>query len=194
MARPASFDREQVLERATQAFWEHGYCGTSISQLVEATRLNPGSLYAAFDSKQGLFLAALDHYAGQSLLRLRRVLDRAPDPLRGIETFLLGTIQGAVGAGQRRGCLLVNSVLEVGRHDAAVQRRVKGHLDEIEALFAAALRDAQAAGLVAADRSVEALATFLMTTIWGLRVLAGSGAGVEQQTAVVHHAMSSLRT
>ena len=46
-----------------KAFWEHGYAATSITQLVDATHLQPGSLYAAFDSKQGLFLAVLDHYA-----------------------------------------------------------------------------------------------------------------------------------
>ena len=63
MARPVSFDREQVLERATAVFWERGFCETSMSQLVDATRLQPGSLYAAFRSKEGLFLEALDHYA-----------------------------------------------------------------------------------------------------------------------------------
>ena len=66
MARPAQYDRDKILDKAMQTFWEHGYHATSISDLVEATRLQPGSLYAAFESKRGLFLAALDHYAGQS--------------------------------------------------------------------------------------------------------------------------------
>ncbi len=192
MARPPSFDREQVLERATATFWEHGYCATSVSRLVAATRLKPGSLYAAFDSKQGLFLAALDHYAVQSLKRLRAVLDDAANPIEGIRQFFTQLAGGGVGKVRGRGCLLVKTVLEVGRHDAEVQARVKAHLAEIEGVFRAALEEAQADGLLAADRSPHALARFLMTTIWGLRVLSGVEADATQAELVVDQALSLL--
>ena len=192
MARPASFDREQVLERATATFWEHGYCATSISQLVEATQLKPGSLYAAFDSKQGLFLAALDYYAEQSLKRLRGVLDQAGDPIQGIHSFF-AQLAGAGSDGRlSRGCLLVNTVLEVGRHDAAVHARVKAHLSEIEGVLQAALEKAQELELLASDKSPGALARFLMTTIWGLRVLGGVDADPGQAELVVAQALSVL--
>ncbi len=192
MARPASFDREQVLERATETFWENGYFATSISQLVEATQLQPGSLYAAFDSKQGLFLAALDHYARQSLKRLRGVLAEAADPLEGIRLFfaLLASDRGS--AKRIRGCLLVNTVLEVGRHNPEVQARVKAHLAEIEGAFRGALEEAQAQGQLAPDKSPDALASFLMTTIWGLRVLSGTGADARSARQVVDQALSVL--
>ena len=64
MARPVSFDREEVLAQATAVFWAHGYGDTSISRLVEATHLQPGSLYAAFES--GRLFSPPDHYAGQT--------------------------------------------------------------------------------------------------------------------------------
>lgn len=192
MARPASFDREEVLGRATATFWDHGYCGTSISQLVEATQLQPGSLYAAFDSKQGLFLAALDHYAKQSLGRLRGVLAEAADPLAGIRSvFEQLASDGASGKGTR-GCLLVNTVLELGRHNPEVQARVKAHLDEIEGVFQAALEEAQRQGLLAPAKSPQSLARFLMTTIWGLRVLSGTGTDLHSAQQVVHQALSVL--
>ncbi len=50
MARPAQFDRGEILDKAMQTFWEHGYSATSMANLVETTELNPGSLYAAFES------------------------------------------------------------------------------------------------------------------------------------------------
>ena len=192
MARPARFDREQVLGQATEAFWEHGYCATSISQLVEATQLQPGSLYAAFESKQGLFLAALDHYAGQSLGRLRAVLADAPDPLQGIRRFFWQLARDGADGKRGRGCLLVNTVLEVGRHNSMVQARVKVHLGEIERVFRMALEEAQAQGLLAPDKSPESLAGFLMTTIWGLRVLSGIGAEAPSALQIVHQALSVL--
>ena len=192
MARPASFDREQVMDKATAVFWEHGYGATSISQLVEATQLKPGSLYAAFDSKQGLFLAALDFYAAQSLKRLRDILAEAADPLEGIHRFFGHLVPDGGDGKPGRGCLLVNTVLEVGRHDAEVQARVKAHLEEIEGVFRVALEEAQVQGLLAAGKSPQSLARFLMTTIWGLRVLSGIETDSEQARLVVDQALSIL--
>ena len=44
---------------ASSLFLERGYEATSIDELVAATRLHRGSLYKAFGSKRGIFLAAL---------------------------------------------------------------------------------------------------------------------------------------
>ena len=194
MARPASFDREQVLGRATETFWENGYCATSISQLVEATQLQPGSLYAAFDSKQGLFMAVLDHYAQQSLARLRAVLAEAADPLQGIRRFFTMLARDSGGGKPARGCLLVNTVLEVGRHNPEVRARVKAHLAEIEGVFVSALRDAKARKVLASDKSPQSIARFLMVTLWGLRVLTGAGVDARGAREVVDQALSVLDT
>ena len=194
MARPASFDREQVLGRATETFWENGYCATSISQLVEATQLQPGSLYAAFDSKQGLFMAVLDHYAQQSLARLRAVLAEAADPLQGIRRFFTMLARDSGGGKPARGCLLVNTVLEVGRHNPEVRARVKAHLTEIEGVFVSALRDAKARKVLASDKSPQSIARFLMVTLWGLRVLTGAGVDARGAREVVDQALSVLDT
>ncbi|MBI0062693.1 MULTISPECIES: helix-turn-helix domain-containing protein [Bifidobacterium] len=59
MGRKRSFDDDEVLARAREAFLEHGYEGTSIDALVKATGLLRGSLYGAFGSKRGMFVAAL---------------------------------------------------------------------------------------------------------------------------------------
>ncbi len=69
MARPAEFERETVLREAMDVFWRKGYNTTSIKDLVDATNIQPGSLYWAFGNKQKLFLAAVDCYR-QDIQRL----------------------------------------------------------------------------------------------------------------------------
>lgn len=59
MARPRTFDETLVVGQAARAFSAAGYEATSLDTLVAATGLHRGSLYAAFGSKRGLFLAAL---------------------------------------------------------------------------------------------------------------------------------------
>ena len=62
MARHKAFNREEVLDRAIEVFWAHGYEATSIQELVDSMGINRGSLYDTFGDKHRLFLEALDRY------------------------------------------------------------------------------------------------------------------------------------
>lgn len=59
VGRKRNFNDDEILARAGEVFLEHGYEGTSIDALVKATGLLRGSLYGAFGSKRGMFVAAL---------------------------------------------------------------------------------------------------------------------------------------
>jgi AcrR family transcriptional regulator len=59
VGRNRSFDERAVLDAAGRTFLAVGYEATSIDELVRATGLLRGSLYQAFGSKRGLFLAVL---------------------------------------------------------------------------------------------------------------------------------------
>ena len=192
MARPIGFDRSQVLERATRLFWDKGYCATSVADLVQATKLRPGSLYGAFDSKEGLFLAALDFYGEQSLRKLRALLAGSGDPLQGIARFLR---QLAGERGRRigqRGCFLVNTALEVAPHNRRVRQRVRRSFDAIEDCFARAFARALDDGLLQRDRDPRILARSLMVTIWGIRVMQRLGTDSAGVQAVVDEYLATF--
>ncbi len=57
-----NYNEAQVLEKAMHAFWARGYEATSMQDLVEATGINRGSIYAAYTNKHTLFMSALRHY------------------------------------------------------------------------------------------------------------------------------------
>ena len=75
MPRHAEFDRDNVIDQATSVFWERGYAKTSVGDLVSATGLQPGSLYAAFGNKKGLFLEVIDQYNRGFVGRIRALRD-----------------------------------------------------------------------------------------------------------------------
>ena len=77
MARKREFDEEEVLEALCDVFWEHGYDGTSYSQIMAATGLQKGSLYAAFGDKKALYLKAIGRYDQQAVTCL---LYTSPSP------------------------------------------------------------------------------------------------------------------
>ena len=87
MARPRTFDRDEVLDRAVQLFWTQGYERTSVQDLVDSMGIQRGSLYAAFGDKKHLFLEALDRYEQTFRGEMERLLDgpgRAHDGIRAV--------------------------------------------------------------------------------------------------------------
>jgi len=69
VGRTRSFVESEVVAAARRAFLATGYEGTSVDDLVTATGLHRGSLYGAFGSKRGLFVAALRQALGDASLQ-----------------------------------------------------------------------------------------------------------------------------
>lgn len=192
MARPIQFERDQVLDQAMHAFWDQGYCATSMSQLVKATGLNPGSIYAAFKSKEGIFMAALDHYGEASVKRIRRSIDSADNPLDGIRSYFRQLAATAADPAAKRSCFLVNTVLELARQNPKVQQRINHHFAAVESCFVEALTAACDGGRLSPDTDTAALAAFLMSSIWGLRVLGATDPSAARADAVVNQVLRLL--
>ncbi len=171
MPRSPEFDRDEVIAAAQTVFWDRGYSQTSVADLVEATGLKPGSLYGAFGSKKGVFLEVLEAYNRSFLRHVRALCRHESGALAGLISILDSIIDDAVTGTDRRGCLAVNAMLEMSRHDDDIAARLHLHNDRTKRAFAELVRTAQVQGDIDPDRSPEDVAAFLMNSIWGLRVM-----------------------
>jgi TetR/AcrR family transcriptional repressor of nem operon len=169
--RPRGFDTEAAVERAMGVFWSRGYHGTALPDLLRATKLSRGSLYAAFGGKHALFLRALDRYVADALIRTDAELDPRRDPVDGLRTCLAGYVERTSGTGGRRGCLLVATAMELAGHDAEVERRIGSFFKAMEARLADALSRAKAAGKLADGVEPSSAARILVCFVEGLRVV-----------------------
>ena len=177
MARPREFDPQDALQKAMQQFWVKGYHDTSIRDLVDCTGVNYYGLYGEFESKHGLFLAALDHYRDTVTAGFLRAI-KQPGPLRaGIAAAfdrlfaLMKTPAGDIG------CLMGNTAVELASSDAEAEAKVQAHMKQIRDAFKAKLREGRDAGEIAETMDIAALAEFLTTTTYSLGFLARSGCG-----------------
>ena len=173
--RPRSFDPDAAVERAMGVFWSRGYHATALPDLLRATRLSRGSLYAAFGDKHSLFLRALDRYVADALARMDSELDPRREPVDGLRAYLAGYVERTSGAKGRRGCLLVATAMELAGHDAEVDRRIGRFFKAMEASVADALSRAQAAGKLAAGVEPASAARILVCFVEGLRVVGKAG-------------------
>lgn len=172
MARPREFDEAAVLDAAVQCFWSRGYEATSIRDLAESMGITGASLYNAFGDKRSLYQQALDRYVAQSFGdRVRRFETNLP-PREAIEAFFGEIIDRSVRDKERKGCMLVNSALEVAPHDPEFQRIIVGVLHQVQAFFRRCVEAGQADGTISTAHSPEEMARMLLALLVGLRVLA----------------------
>ena len=169
--RPRSFDVDAAVERAMGVFWSRGYHATALPDLLRATRLSRGSLYAAFGDKHSLFLRALDHYIADAVRRMDIEFDPHRNPVESLRAYLAGYVDRTSGANGRRGCLLVATAMELAGHDAEVSRRIARFFKTMEAKVATALSRAKAAGQLADGVEPSSAARILVCFVEGLRVV-----------------------
>ena len=190
--RPKEFDPEEALDKAMRLFWSKGYYDTSIRDLVEATGVNYYGLYGEFDSKQGLFLAALDRYRATVTAQVLDGLPTASPVLPAIREAFARLLEIMDPAEGRRGCLMCNAAVELGPHDPEAAAKVQAHLKLLGKAFREALTRARAAGEIPEDVDVGAQAEFLATTAYSAGVLLRAGLARRQVQRHVDSALAGL--
>ena len=171
MARPREFDEAEVIERAMNRFWSHGYEATSVDDLCAATGLNRSSLYRSFGSKRELLDIALSTYEKRSLAKIRDVLAERPIK-EGLRLFLMGAFHEDSSGRASWGCLIGNCAGELAERDPQARQRLRQSLFRIEAIIREALETAQRDGELTTRTDPQSLAQFIMTQAQGLRLVA----------------------
>ena len=133
--RPLGFDPEQALDAAMLVFWLKGYDGASLSDLTEAMGINKPSLYARFDDKRGLFLAALERYhATVGASTLQKVLD-GKTVRETITGYLAATNAFLTSPDTPPGCMVGAVVTDMAGRDDEIRAHVAGLFVSTEAFL-----------------------------------------------------------
>ncbi len=181
--RPRTFDMDAAVERAMDVFWSRGYHATALPDLLQATKLSRGSLYAAFGDKHSLFLRALDRYIADASARMDIELGPDGEAVDGLRAYLAGYVGRTTGDNGRRGCLLVATAMELAGRDAEVDRRIGGFFKAMEARVADVLSRAKAAGALADGVEPSTAARILVCFVEGLRVVGKTGTALTMAQA-----------
>lgn len=183
MARPREFDEGEVIARAMEAFWSHGYDGASVDDLADATGLNRSSLYNAFGGKLELFCAVLDRYrAGPANEVIEPLLtERGATALRRFLARLMRFVESPAAC---RGCLMVNTAMEP-EHGPQVQQRVKEHFELLQRCIERSYGEAICDGEVSSQESPNAVAQWLVAFVRGVLASAASDVDVDEMKSSI---------
>ncbi|PHV08913.1 TetR family transcriptional regulator [Janthinobacterium sp. BJB412] len=190
--RPREFDRELALEKARDAFWERGYEGVAMSDLVAALGIASARIYAAFGSKEQLFREAIELYVAGEGGFATRALEQEATARGAIARMLREAVLLYTRSGRPHGCMVVTAATNCSSQNDAVivwlgefrRARTKSIVER--------LRLALKAGELKAGTDVVALGDVYATLLHGLSVQARDGVGKARLLAMIAPAMAAL--
>jgi AcrR family transcriptional regulator len=190
MGRPREFDEDEVLQAVQWLFWEKGYEGTSLRDLMEATRLTKSSLYKAFGSKEALFWRVVERYQ-RDFLDFRHEALAEPTPRRIAERLLDGIIELHSGRVNPVGCLELNTALAGSMDSEPIRQELIRGRERFRQRLRDRFEETMATAPLPPGMTSDDAASFIISLIQGLAVQAKGGVSLETSRRVVRAALLS---
>ena len=171
------------------AFWRKGYEATSLTDLCACTGLHKGSLYQTFGDKHQLYMSALKHYAENSIRDIAAAAIEHDSPLENIRAVLRTSVGHAV---EGKGCMMINSLVELAPHDQAVRETLLSVVDRRRRLLGDLVEKAQAAGEIRSKLPADRIVRQLMVSLAGMATTLKGFISQEQAVETVDDILTSL--
>lgn len=194
VGRPLEFDPDMALEAAMQLFWRKGYESSSLQDLMSAMGLSKSSFYQTFKSKHSLFQQAITHYREAMTDEMTMKLNKARSGKTFIETLFRSIASETAGPDERRGCLLMNTASEFAQTDPDIATLVTASIDAITNVFELAIQQAQEQGNISSEKNAHTLATYLVSSMSGLRSMVKAGANRKTISRITTVTLAALDT
>jgi AcrR family transcriptional regulator len=193
MARPRSFDENEVLRVARDQFWSTGYAATRVDDIAAATGLGKGSLYGAFGDKHHLFLRTFEDHCAGLIEAVRRGLDGPDDrACERLRAHVLTVANATAADVCLRGCLLAKGTAELSGQDPAVAATARRTFEAIQELLTSCIAGAQRAGDIRQDADPARLAALLLAVLRGIEALGKGGSSPDSLRAIADTALALL--
>lgn len=190
LGRPREFDRDSALQAAMLVFWRKGFLASSMNDLCEAMGIRSPSLYAAFGSKEALYLEAVQRYNAAAHALIWGHIEDGPTVRAGMHKVLLAGAKVVAGDTEGpSGCLVTLAAGE--DHAGAVPDVTKLARRDSLATLRAGLARALAMGELPPSTDVDRLGRFYLGVVQGMAIQARDGASLAELEGMAETAMAA---
>ncbi|MGL2965909.1 TetR/AcrR family transcriptional regulator [Flavobacterium sp. XGLA_31] len=165
MARCVEFNETEIIEKATNVFWEKGYHATSMQDLVDAMQINRSSLYNSIGDKHALFIKCVSYYADAAIKETKEKVAKETSALQGLIKIIRDKAAWVVDC--EKGCLGIKTIFEIAPEDVEVRKLLNKtnqiYLEFLSELIQEAIDNKELDG----SEDAALLAEYIMTTFTG---------------------------
>lgn len=187
------FDIDETLEKAMNTFWQYGYNGTSMQDLVQSMEINPGSIYRTYGNKREIFLQALKYYNKTAKKRLSKFENKA-HPYKSIINFFEHVKKEVLEGEGDKGCFVINSSLEVAPHDKEVNELVQQGQQDTRDFFYRLINSAIKKGEVSKKLNAHQASDACLSLLIGVRVLMRTNPARRQIDGIIQNVKVILQS
>ncbi|MGB5387731.1 MAG: TetR/AcrR family transcriptional regulator [Eudoraea sp.] len=170
MSRLEEFNREFAVRQAMDVFWEKGYNGTSIQDLVDATGLNRSSIYNSFGSKLKLYKTTLQFYQKESGGLFQKALLNANDPLEAIRLIFESFLPQILSKEGDKGCYAMNCKSEMANQEGDIRKWLLANQENTLDIFNELIKEGQQQKVINAKEDSITYAYFIFNAFQGFRM------------------------
>ncbi|MFM6979481.1 MAG: TetR/AcrR family transcriptional regulator [Methylophilaceae bacterium] len=193
VGRPRSFDKEEALKKAMHVFWEKGYEGTSMADLIESIGMKAPSLYAAFGNKDAIFKEVVQKYLPIVVNGQLATLNNTSDIVEAVQNTLKECVRLFTSPDNPHTCLImtaaINASPEHQDHVVSLRAMREDYRNAWVQRFERAEQERQLTGQL----SPQQLADFYVTLIQGMSLRAKDGANKQDLTRTAEIALQILK-
>lgn len=177
MPKPSD-TRDRLITSARYLFWERGFAGTTMSDLLAHAEVNSGSFYHFFESKEALLRAVLEEYLhALRPMVVNPAFAQTEEPVARIFAILAGYRERILQTGCQYGCPLGRLALEIDPENRPAHKLIAENFQGWIAVVRECLE--QVKNRLPQDTDPDALATYVLAVMEGGVMLSRSYASVE---------------
>ena len=158
--------RQFIIEKAAPIFNQKGIAGTSMSDIMEATKLAKGGLYGNFESKDEICLEAYK-YLAQSLNDSIELAVAGEPTAKGKLFALLGFYEQRLFIKNYAGCPILNFGTEADDTNPQMKQKVNESIDRFRNRIVRIIKAGQESGELHTNFKAETFATKMFAMIEG---------------------------
>ena len=191
IGRPRAFDRDEALEAAMILFWRKGFAAASMNDLCDAMGVRSPSLYAAFGSKEALYLEAIERYVETIGPPIWGKLAEGNTARASVESLLLAATESLPKSQETpAGCMAALGAV-CDEWPAGIADAVRKVRLEMLGMLRSRLEAGLANGELAPTTDIEALSRFYFGIYEGMAIQARDGAASADLKAIARVAMAA---
>jgi TetR/AcrR family transcriptional regulator, transcriptional repressor for nem operon len=189
--REKAFCPKEAREELARLFSTHGYGGTSMAQLTEATGVGKQSLYNTFGDKEAMYLEAVE-CAVARFGTVTRSMASSPSGRESLSVFFDHLVDLATSPDPAQQSCIVSAGLLEAIESPTVRLVLQAKWRATHELLRAAIERGQRDGSIVSKLPSAELADLLMSVMSGLRVAVRAEATRARVEATARLALSLL--
>lgn len=172
MPRKKQYIKEEVTEKAMKVFWDNGYKATSMRMLEKEMGINLYSIYADFESKEGVFIESLKRYLDLNKVVILKKLLESKGDIDDIQQFFYDFVSSVKSGATPNGCLFANTAMEIGNTDQKIMHQLDLFFNLLKDAYVRLLTKAKKKKAISNDANIDRYANYLVGATEAISVIA----------------------